>query len=539
MTTIEIYETTLRDGAQGEGVNLSLADKLALTQALDWFGVAYIEGGWPGSNAKDEAYFAQVRDLKLTTSKIAAFGSTRRAKVSPADDTNLCKLVESKADVTCIFGKTWDLHVRDALRVSLSDNLAMVADSVAFLVSETRRDVFYDAEHFFDGWKANAGYALDTLEAAHRSGAARIVLCDTNGGSLPQDIATAMAQVRERLPTAKLGIHVHNDGGLAVANTLMAVQSGCIQVQGCLNGMGERCGNVDLTAVIANLELKLGMRCIPEGHLQRLTEISRVLWERINIQGPTNQPFVGRSAFAHKGGIHVSAVQRNSKTYEHVEPESVGNTRRILISELSGRSNIQAKLSSRYPSLSDDVVIKAILSDVVELENAGYSYEAADASFDLLVRRHLGVAREHFVLHHYRIHGLGTPEADQDLVEATVKLTVDGDLRLRVAEGHGPVDALSHALMAALLPSYPQLKDLSLSDFKVRVVNSSDGTAAKVRVLIEHRYHGQTFGTIGVSENIIEASWAALEEAVEYALMIEEVAAPSDAAAPSSAAADR
>ncbi|MBA3708245.1 MAG: citramalate synthase [Planctomycetes bacterium] len=539
MTSIEIYETTLRDGAQGEGVNLSLADKLALAEALDWLGVAYIEGGWPGSNAKDEAFFAQVRDLKLTTSKIAAFGSTRRAKVTPDADTNLLKLVEAKADVVCIFGKTWDLHVRDALRVSLEENLAMVGDSVAFLVKATGRDVFYDAEHFFDGWKANAGYALDTLEAAHRAGAVRIVLCDTNGGTLPQEVTTAIAQVRARLPTAPLGIHVHNDGGLAVANTLAALQAGCIQAQGCINGMGERCGNVDLTAVIANCELKLGMRCLPEGHLQRLTEISRVVWERINLQGPTNQPFVGRSAFAHKGGIHVSAVQRNSKTYEHVEPETVGNTRRILISELSGRSNIQAKLASRYPGLSDDVVIRAILSDIVELENAGYSYEAADASFDLLVRRHLGVAREPFVLHHYRIHGLGTPEGDQDLVEATVKVTVDGDLRLRVAEGHGPVDALSHALMAALLPSYPQLKDLALSDFKVRVVNSSDGTAAKVRVLIEHRYQGQSFGTIGVSENIIEASWAALEEAVEYALQVEESGAQPAVAPPKSAAAPR
>jgi 2-isopropylmalate synthase len=514
---LEIYDSTLRDGSQGEGVNLSLADKLKLTADLDWLGVAYIEGGWPGSNPKDVAYFKEVRALKLERAKIAAFGSTRRARVTAADDDNLRELVAARADVTTIFGKTWDLHVRDALRVSLDDNLAMIADSVAFLAKETGRPVFYDAEHFFDGWKANADYALRTLEAAHRAGAQRLVLCDTNGGSLPRDITRAMEQVRARLPDARLGIHVHNDGGLAVANTLAAVEAGCVQVQGCMNGVGERCGNVDLTSVIANCELKLGRRCLPEGHLARLTEASRTVWERTNLQGPTNQPFVGRSAFAHKGGIHVSAVQRNALTYEHVEPERVGNTRRILVSELSGRSNVQAKLSSRYPQVNDPQVVAKILDDIVERENTGYSYEAADASFDLLVRRHVGAYREAFTLHYYRIHGLGTESANH-LVEATVKLTVKGEARLCVAEGHGPVDALSHALMAALLPSYPELKDLHLSDFKVRVVDSADGTAAKVRVLIEHHYHSEAFGTVGVNENIIEASWQALEEAVEYAL---------------------
>ncbi len=519
---LEIYDSTLRDGAQGEGVSLSLVDKLKLTVDLDYLGIGFIEGGWPGSNAKDEAYFEKVRELPGLQAKISAFGSTRRAKTAAADDHNLQKLVSAKADVTCIFGKTWDLHVRDALRVPLEDNLAMIADSVAFLVKETARPVFYDAEHFFDGWKANPSYALDTIEAAHRAGASRLVLCDTNGGSLPQDIVRAIAEVRARLPDAKLGIHVHNDGGLAVANTLAAIQAGCVQAQGCINGVGERCGNVDLTAVIANCELKLGIRCLPDGRLARLTEVSRAVWERINLQGPTGQPFVGRSAFAHKGGIHVSAVQRNALTYEHVEPETVGNTRRILVSELSGRSNIQAKLATRYPQLNDAAVVATILTDVVELENAGYSYEAADASFDLLVRRHVGGFADPFTLHHYRIHGLGTADDAVDLVEATVKLTVDGQLRLCVAEGHGPVDALSQALMSALLPSYPELKDLHLVDYKVRVVNSADGTAAKVRVLIEHHFGGRSFGTVGVSENIIEASWRALEEAVEYALAGEE-----------------
>jgi 2-isopropylmalate synthase len=514
---LEIYDSTLRDGSQGEGVNLSLADKLNLTRDLDWLGVAFIEGGWPGSNPKDVAYFEQVRSLTLTTAKIAAFGSTRRAKSTAAEDDNLQALVAARADITTIFGKTWDLHVRDALRVSLDDNLSMIGDSVAYLVEKTGRPVFYDAEHFFDGYKANAEYALSTLEAAHRAGAARLVLCDTNGGALPHEVDAAVRQVRARLPQARLGIHVHNDGALAVANTLTAVHAGCVQVQGCMNGVGERCGNVDLTAVIANCELKLGHRCLPQGHLQRLTEVSRTVWERINLVGPTNQPFVGRSAFAHKGGIHVSAVQRNTATYEHVEPETIGNTRRILVSELSGRSNIQAKLASRYPQVGDAATVARILDDIVEREHAGYSYEAADASFDLLVRRHVGAYREAFTLHYYRVHGIGT-EAQDHLVEATVKLTVKGQERLCVAEGHGPVDALSHALMAALLPSHPELGELNLSDFKVRVVNSADGTAAKVRVLIEHHYRGESFGTIGVNENIIEASWVALEEAVEYAL---------------------
>ncbi len=516
--SIEIYDTTLRDGTQGEGVNLSLADKLALTQALDWFGVAYIEGGWPGSNPKDEAYFAEVRKVRRERAQIAAFGSTRRAKVEPKDDDNLNKLAASGADVCTIFGKTWDLHVTDALRVSLDDNLAMIGSSVAYLREATGRPVFYDAEHFFDGFRANPAYALSTVEAAFRAGAACIVMCDTNGGSLPDFVTEATRAVRRHLPEARLGVHVHNDGGLAVANTLAAIAAGAVQVQGTINGVGERCGNVDLVAVIANLELKLGRRCLPDGHLVRLTEISRTVWERINLVPPANQAFTGRAAFAHKGGIHVSAVQRNSATYEHIPPESVGNERRILISELSGRSNVQAKLAAKYPQLKDAAATKAVLDTIVARENAGYSYEAAETSFELVVRRVVDALPARFHLVHYRIHGLGTPGDGQDLVEATVKVKVGADTRLTVAEGHGPVDALSHALRLALESSFPQLAQLTLSDYKVRVVNSSDGTAAKVRVLIEHQWRGRTLGTVGVSENIIEASWEALVEAVEYAL---------------------
>jgi len=518
---LEIYDTTLRDGTQGEGVNVSLEDKLALTTALDWLGVDFIEGGWPGSNPKDEAYFDAVKLLKLTHAKVTAFGSTRHAKNAPKDDANLQKLIAAQADVICIFGKTWDMHVTVALRVSLEENLEMIRSSVAYLKEASGRPVFYDAEHFFDGYKANHEYALQTLEAAAAAGAERIILCDTNGGAMPDEVDVAVRMVRTRLPKAFIGIHVHNDGGLATANTLRAIQAGARQVQGTINGVGERCGNVDLTTVIANAEIKLGYQCLPNGHRQRLTEISRLVWERINVVGPVNQPYVGRAAFAHKGGIHVSAVQRNALTYEHVTPESVGNERRILISELSGRSNVQAKLSERYPQLQDNAVLKGVLDVVMARENAGYSYEAAEASFDLLVRRQVGAYKPAFVLHHYRIHGLGTPGDARDLVEATVKLDINNETRLFASEGHGPVDALSHALMLALTPSFPQLKHLHLVDFKVRVVNSADGTAAKVRVLIEHQYHGKSIGTIGVDENIIEASWKALCEAVEYTLTVE------------------
>jgi len=517
-TALEIYDTTLRDGSQGEGVNLSLADKLALAKLLDWLGVAWIEGGWPMSNDKDKSFFREARALGLETAKLSAFGSTRHARNAPQDDPNLLALVAAQADCCCIFGKTWDLHVREALRVPLEDNLAMIASSVEFLRQATGRTVFYDAEHFFDGFKANPEYALKTLAAAHGAGADRLVLCDTNGGSLPSEVAAAVAAVQAHLPGARIGIHVHNDGGLAVANTLAAVGAGCVQVQGTINGVGERCGNVDLCAVIANAELKLGRRCLPEGRLVRLTEASRAVWERINLAGPANQPYVGRAAFAHKGGIHVSAVQRNALTYEHVRPEAVGNERRILISELAGRSNVQAKLADRYPQLTDPALQKAVLDEIVAKENAGWSFEGAEGSFELLVRRHLGTFTPSFRLHHYRVHGLGTDSDRAHLVEATVKVEVGGATRLCAAEGHGPVDALNHALQEALRPNFPQLADLHLTDYKVRVVDSKDGTAAQVRVLIEHQFRGRTFDTIGVSENIIEASWDALVEGVECTL---------------------
>lgn len=541
MPALEIYDTTLRDGTQGFGVDLSLADKLALTERLDHLGVRYIEGGWPGSNPKDRAYFAEVRRLGLARGKVSAFGSTRRNGVSAAEDSNLRALADSDADVTCIFGKSWDLHIAEALRVSEADNLRMIAESIEFLRHATGRPVFYDAEHFFDGLRENEACALATLRAAFEAGADRIILCDTNGGSLPAQIVAAVQKVRALLPGAVLGIHVHNDGGLATANTLAAIQAGCVQVHGTINGVGERCGNADLTQVIANCELKLDIRCLPEGRLAALTELSREVWERINRLGPDNQPFVGPAAFAHKGGVHVSAMQRNERTYEHVPPSSVGNSRRVLISEMAGRSSLLAKLETKYPGLRDARIAAAVLNEVQDLEHEGFSFEAADASFDLLVRRQLGLARPTFRLEYYRVHGIGTApqardgaaaparggHADAAPVEATVKLEVGGQMRLCVAEGNGPVDALSHALGQALDGAFPALARMRLTDYKVRVVNSADGAGARVRVLIEHEIDRRRFSTVGVHANIIEASWKALVDAIEFgvALSADEVSA--------------
>jgi 2-isopropylmalate synthase len=539
---LEIYDTTLRDGTQGFGVDLSLADKLALTERFDHLGVRYIEGGWPGSNPKDRAYFAEVRRLGLARGKVSAFGSTRRNGVSAEEDSNLRALADSDADVTCIFGKSWDLHIAEALRVSEADNLRMIAESIEFLRRATGRPVFYDAEHFFDGLRENEACALATLRAAFEAGAERIILCDTNGGSLPAQIVAAVQKVRAVLPGAVLGIHVHNDGGLATANTLAAIQAGCVQVHGTINGVGERCGNADLTQVIANCELKLGIHCLPEGRLAALTELSREVWERINRVGPDNQPFVGPAAFAHKGGVHVSAMQRNERTYEHVPPSTVGNSRRVLISEMAGRSSLLAKLETKYPGLRDARVAAAVLSEVQDLEHEGFSFEAADASFDLLVRRQLGLARPAFRLEYYRVHGIGTAprareggapqardgaaaqarggHADAAPVEATVKLEVNGQMRLCVAEGNGPVDALSHALGQALDGAFPALSRMHLTDYKVRVVNSADGAGARVRVLIEHELDRRRFSTVGVHANIIEASWKALVDAIEYGVAL-------------------
>ncbi|MEX0941334.1 MAG: citramalate synthase [Pseudomonadales bacterium] len=518
---IEIYDTTLRDGNQGEGINLSLADKLDIARALDEMGIDFIEGGWPGSNPKDDEFFARARGLGLKTAKICAFGSTHRSDVKPSEDFFLKKLIAAQADVTCIFGKSWDLHVEQALRVTPDENLDMIAGSVAYLVASTGRPVFYDAEHFFDGFRSDPGYALATLSAASDAGASRVILCDTNGGVMPHDLAHAIREVRKEIPGIKLGIHVHNDGGLGVANTLRAIEEGVIQVQGTINGIGERCGNVDLTSVLGNLELKLGYQCVPQGNLRELTNLSRKVWEYLGIQGPSGQPFVGPSAFAHKGGVHVSAVQRNPETYEHIAPELVGNSRKILISELSGGSNLRAKLANRYPELEDSNAVKSILEEVQDREHAGYSFEKADGSFDLVVRRHIGKYKAVFEPLYYRIYSPSNEEhTDSDgLIEASVKIRVGDEIRLCAAEGNGPVDALNKSLQKALVDQYPVVVDLHLTDYAVRVINSTQETAAKVRVYLEHSFEGEIFGTVGVNVDIIKASWNALVESYQYALM--------------------
>jgi 2-isopropylmalate synthase len=518
---IEIYDTTLRDGNQGEGVNLSLADKLDITLELDAMGIDFIEGGWPGSNPKDIEYFQRVRSLELKHSKVVAFGSTHRADSEPADDFFLQNLVESAADVTCIFGKTWDLHVEQALRITAERNLEMIEGSVAFLREATGKPVFYDAEHFFDGFKSDPGYALATISAAATGGASRVILCDTNGGIMPHELAHAVRELRKEVPGVKLGIHVHNDGGLAVANTLRAIEEGVVQVHGTINGIGERCGNVDLTSILGNLELKMGYECLPEGNLGGLTNLSRKVWEYLGIQGPTGQPFVGPSAFAHKGGVHVSAVQRNPETYEHIDPELVGNSRKVLISDLAGGSNLKAKLSNRYPELEHSGAVKDILNEVQDREHAGYSFENADGSFDLVVRRHIGKYRPLFDPVYYRIYSPSNEEhSDSDgLIEASVKIEIDDHIELCAAEGNGPVDALNRALRKSLIDKFPVLNDLHLSDYSVKVVNSTEETAAKVRVHLEHTFQGEAFGTVGVNVDVIKASWNALVEAYQYALM--------------------
>ncbi|MBT8086605.1 MAG: citramalate synthase [Gammaproteobacteria bacterium] len=516
-----MYDTTLRDGNQGEGVHLSIADKLDIAQALDEIGIDFIEGGWPGSNPKDDEFFARARDLEFQTAKICAFGSTHRADTQPADDFFLQKLVAAGADVTTIFGKSWDLHVSEALRVSPDRNLEMIAGSVAYLAEATGNPVFYDAEHFFDGFKNDPGYALSTLQAAIDAGASRVILCDTNGGILPHEVARTVREVSKEIPGVKLGIHVHNDGGLAVANTLRAVEEGAIQVQGTINGIGERCGNVDLTSVLGNLELKLGYECLPEGKLRELTTLSRRVWEYLGIAGPAGQPFVGPSAFSHKGGVHVSAVQRNPSTYEHVAPEATGNARKILISELAGGSNLRAKLADRYPELQNSGAVRAILEEVQEREHAGYSYEKADGSFDLIVRRHVQRYEPLFEPLYYRIYSPSNEQHTDSagLIEASVKLKVGDEVMLCAAEGNGPVDALNHALQKALVKQFPVVLDLHLTDYAVRVINSTQETAAKVRVYVEHSFEGEAFGTVGVNVDIIKASWNALVEAYQYALM--------------------
>ena len=511
MPRVQLYDTTLRDGAQGEGVSFSLQDKLMIAARLDELGFDYIEGGYPLSNPKDAEFFQRAADMDWKHARITAFGMTRRKGISASDDIGMQALVGSRAPVITIVGKTWDLHVTDVLNVSPEENLAMIRDSIAYAKSEGR-EVIYDAEHCFDGWQLNSDYALQTCLAAAEAGADMICMCDTNGGSLPQQIAAAVRQLQKHCDVA-IGIHTHNDSELAIANSLAAVQAGAVQVQGTINGIGERCGNADLISVAANLSLKLNHDVLVDGGIGRLTELSRYVYEIANMNFRNGQPFVGSSAFAHKGGMHVHAVNKIAHSYEHVRPDSVGNVRRVLVSELSGRSNIMAK-TTRFRLQKDRDLQLKILNAVQDMENKGYHFEAAEASFELLVMKTAGTFQPSFQLDYYRVNVLNQDR--NPVTESIIKLTVDGHLQHVVGEGDGPVNALDTALRKALSATYPSLSEMHLVDYKVRVINSSEGTAARVRVGIESKDQNNVWSTVGVSENVIEASWIALVDAFEY-----------------------
>jgi 2-isopropylmalate synthase len=513
MPRIHIYDTTLRDGSQGEGVNFSLQDKLLITHKLDELGFDFVEGGYPLSNPKDAEYFQKVRKLPLKHAKIAAFGMTRKKNVRAEDDPSLKAILAAQTPVVTLVGKTWDMHVTTVLGTTLEENLRMIADSIA-LCKAAGREVFYDAEHFFDGFKHNANYALQTLRAAQEAGASVVILCDTNGGTLPDEIAERVERVKEALWVV-IGIHCHNDCDVAVANTLAAVARGASQVQGTINGLGERCGNVNLLSVVANLALKRGDDVLLPDSLGRLTDLSRFVYEMANMNFRPDQPFVGQSAFAHKGGMHAHGVARNTASYEHIDPAQVGNQRRILVSELSGQASIAAK-TNKYGLGGNREMAVQILNKVQDLEHQGYEFEAAEASFDLLVMKLAGQYRPTFERLGYRVN-IETGAAGQPVTEATVKIRVGGEVMHTVSEGDGPVNALDGALRKALAPFFPNLAKLHLVDYKVRVVNARAESAAKVRVVIEWRFHeGDVFGTVGVSENVVEASWLALQDAFEY-----------------------
>ncbi len=516
---VKIYDTTLRDGTQGEGVNFSMEDKVRIARRLDEFGVHYIEGGWPGSNPKDVRFFQEMQSVPLKNAKLACFGSTRRPNTPADQDTNLRRLVESRANVATIYGKSWDFQVIEALNTTLDENLAMIRESVAFLKPHFE-EVIYDAEHFFDGYKGNRDYALKTLEAAEAAGAVCLVLCDTNGGTLPHEVGEIVRDVRRRVK-APLGIHVHNDGECAVANSLIAVLEGAEHVQGTINGVGERCGNANLCSVIPDLMLKLKCEAVPAESLSGLRELSRFVSEMYNHQPWTHQPYVGDSAFAHKGGMHVSAVTKHPETYEHVNPELVGNHRRVLVSELAGQSNVLWKAAQRGLDLGKNTPeTRQILETLKELENQGYEFEGAEASFELLMDRATGRHQPAFDLEAWRVI-VEKRGGNQTLSEATIKLSVKDVPEHTAAEGNGPVSALDAALRKALEDFYPNLKSMSLRDYKVRILEGTLGTSAKTRVLITSGDGHDTWGTVGVGTNIIEASWQALVDSVEYKLRLD------------------
>ncbi len=518
---ITLYDTTLRDGAQGEGINFSVEDKLRITERLDQFGIHYIEGGWPGSNPKDIEFFSKVRKLKLNQAKVAAFGSTRRAGIKAEEDPQLRLLLEAETPAITIYGKTWLLHVLEVLRTTPEENVAMIADTVRFLKSHGR-EVIYDAEHGFDGYRDDPEYATQCLKAAADAGASYLVLCDTNGGNLPSEIARITREV-QKSTGARVGIHTHDDSGVGVANALASLEAGALQVQGTMNGFGERVGNCNLTTVIPNLQLKLGKRVVSDESLAKLRELSLYVDELANQRHNKRAPFVGASAFAHKGGTHVNAVNKLARSYEHIQPELVGNLQRVLVGELSGRTNVMLKARELKLAVDEkSPETKTILDKIKQLENEGYEFEAADGSFELLVRKVLEHVEPFFELIEYHVSYRRSSEHAIDACEATVKLKVRGEKVYTVAEGDGPVNALDAALRQALVRFYPIIAEIRLIDYKVRIINSNEGTAARTRVLIESTDGNATWNTVGVSDNILDASWIALTDSMEYRLMRKE-----------------
>ncbi len=518
--SIKIYDTTLRDGSQAEGIAFSVEDKIRVAQKLDEFGIHYIEGGWPDSNPKDLHFFQEIKRIPLAHAKVVAFGSTCRADTPPERDSNLRSLIEAGTEVVTIFGKSWDLHALEALNITLEQNLEIIHQSITYLKKRIK-EVIYDAEHFFDGYKHNPSYALKTLQVAQEAEADWIVLCDTNGGSLPDEIESIVHEVKKRISTP-LGIHVHNDSELAVANTLVAVRRGVRLVQGTINGYGERCGNANLCSIIPNLQLKMGMDCIGETQLKQLTELSRFVSELANLPHPNYLPYVGDSAFAHKGGVHVSAIRKKAMMYEHVEPASVGNRQRVLISDLSGESNILYKAAEFKIDLeSKDPKVRQILENLKRLENQGFQFEGAEGSFEILMKKALGEHKKFFELMGFRVIVEKKEEGAPSLSEATIMVRVGDRVEHTAAVGNGPVNALDHAIRKALEKFYPELREVKLYDYKVRILSSKDGTAAQTRVLIESGDGKSKWGTVGVSENIIEASWQALVDSIDYKLLKE------------------
>jgi 2-isopropylmalate synthase len=520
MKRVDLSDTTLRDGCQAEDVNFTLDDKLRIVERLDEFGVRYVEGGWPGSNPRDEEFFRAVRGLRLRHARVAAFGSTRRPGVRASQDRNLRLCLQAETPVVTIVGKTWDLHVRDDLRIPLDENLDVIRDSMAFLAQRCD-EVVFDAEHFFDGWAANPDYALACLRAAADGGAAVLCLCDTRGGSLPTRVGEAVRVVREHLPDLRLGIHCHNDGELAVANSVAAVEAGCAQVQGTINGVGERCGNANLISVVGVLQLKLGYGCVRPTQLRRLAGLSRFVDELANLEPDKRQPFVGQSAFAHKGGLHVAAVKKNRETYEHIDPAVVGNVQRVLVSDLSGRSNLLSKAEQFGLDLGGrPEAVQELLARLKDLEARGYAYEGAEASFELLMRHALEGGRPRFFrLIGFRVIDEKRRDDEPSVAEATIILEgPNGEIEHTAAQGNGPVNALDGALRKALVKFYPEVEEVVLHDYKVRVLGGGQGTGAVVRVLVESGDRRQRWGTVGVSENVIEASWQALADAMDFKL---------------------